>query len=175
MKFSSKCMFVGMVIVTASIMQCLISAPRAGAQVPFLPGYYNSYNFVVPFVNYGYPLTSGLYSNPYGGWGMTNLHPFTASPYTALSPTGYYGNSLVSPFSFQSVIQPLMEAFSIYNYLQYSINFYEIARDVPLLYLRDPEADQLGALMYSYANSLGVSPQEAVLYFIRDIYFSQPQ
>lgn len=186
MKFSFKCL---LVVVIACILESVLTAPRAGAQISALPGYYNYYSSAVPFQNYGtsYPFMSTLYGNPYysnpyysstyygnpsAGWGMMNPY---ASPLTGLSGwgTGNYGNSMMSPFSWQSEMQPLLEALAAYNYLQYSIKFYETARDVPMLYLQDIQADQLGALMYSYAKYLEVSPEEAALCFIQQNYFQE--
>ncbi|MGA1876131.1 MAG: hypothetical protein ACMUIA_11040, partial [bacterium] len=92
--------------------------------------------------------------HPYGLWGGFNPYfTFSGGISPLLLSQGYYS--------------PVMEILATYNYLQYAVGFYEIARNVPLLYMRDIQADQIGALMYSYADSLGISPQEAIGYFIQ--------
>ncbi|MDQ1276392.1 MAG: hypothetical protein QG610_1970 [Euryarchaeota archaeon] len=167
-------------LLMAMVMVCILEGllpVHAGAQISPLPGYYNYYNYYnspVPFQYYGanYPLIGNPYSNPYAGWGMMNLY---SNPLTALSPwgSGYLGNSFNSPYSLQNEIQSYMELINTYNYLQYAIKFYETARNVPLLYLQDVQADQIGALIYTYADSLGVSPDEAALNYIKQNFLTQ--
>ncbi|MCL6583364.1 MAG: hypothetical protein K6U11_06950 [bacterium] len=154
---------------------------QAQAQIyPLIGNWAGASNFLAPFQNYGYGwlLGGSPFINPYAGWG--GIASLAAAPVflTALSSGwsgGYYGSNPMVPFSYGSGLQTLMEVLNTYAYLQYAIQFYEIARNVPLLYLRDIQADHIGAMMYSYADSLGVSPQEAVVYFIRENYFPQLQ
>lgn len=171
-----------MFLITAGIPGGLLSG-RAEAQISPLSGYYGFYNSLAPFSAFGYGGLGGWgglggysFINPYAGWG--GMNPFAGAPnaWSPWSGGGYFGSSsLMSPFSYGNSFQPLMEAYNTYNYLQYAIQFYEIAREVPLLYLQDTQADHLGALMCTYAKSLGLSPQEAALYFIRENLFPQPQ
>ncbi|MEW6379358.1 MAG: hypothetical protein AB1611_07100 [bacterium] len=179
MKFFPKWLFaVIMLFIAAAVPEGLLPG-WAEAQFSPLSGYYGYYNYLAPFQAYGYGgLGGSAFINPHAGLGWGGMNPFSGS-LTSWSPWyggGYFGNglSLMSPFSYGNGYQTLMEAFNTYNYLQYAIQFYEIAREVPLLYLQDTQADHLGALMYSYADKLGVSPQEAVLYFIRENFFPQP-
>ena len=89
---------------------------------------------------------------------------------------GNYYNPLFSPLSlytspyYYSLL--LRQVYEIYSYLNYCLRFYEIARQTPFFYLYDQVADYIGANLYNYARKLGVSPQEAIIYFIRENFLS---
>lgn len=135
--------------------------------------YYNLYSLSPFYSNFN----NVSYINPYSGWGLNN-------PYLNILQ---YNNPIVSPLGFtgmpweldffgnnllnQSLQGPsVMELITAYDYLNYAVNFYGIARQIPLLYLRDIQADQIGALLYSYADTQEVSLQDAIYYFIRQMY-----
>ena len=137
--------------------------------------YFNSYGLSPFYSNFNN--FSNL--NPYVGWGISN-------PYLSLLPynnpmtlgllgltgmpfgLGYSGNNLLNQTSLQG--PSLMELVTTYNYLNYSANFYQMASQVPLLYTRDIQADQIGALLYSYAKVQEVSLQDAIYHFIQQMY-----
>ena len=81
----------------------------------------------------------------------------------------YYG-SLFSPVNYYNPL--LTQIMEIYNYLDYCLHFYEIARQTPFFYLYDQNADYIGANLYNYSQNLGVPPQVAIIYFIQENFLS---
>lgn len=161
---------------------CIISTP---VSAQFFSSYYNpaasSYqNTIMNYALSGNPLWG--FNNPYMGYlANYNFSP-QMSMYMGLSP--YYSMYQLPQTMYQvpqatqlpqqnlnlPSYNSMLEIVSVYNYLNYALKFYEVARVTPSLYQQDFEADYIGALMYSYANNLGVSPEKAVLYFIRENY-----
>lgn len=117
-----------------------------------------------------------------GSFGTTSLTGYGTYPYysgytSSLYP--YYGNTMVGGYPGLAGLSPysgigvgsgytnIMQALQYYQYLTYAYNFYMIARSTPMFYQNDILADYIGSSLYSYAQNLNLSPQEAIITFIR--------
>ena len=155
---------------------CILST-TSSAQ--FFGNYYNPagspyQNTIMNYALSGNPLWG--FNNPYMSYlGNYNFSP-QMSMYLGLNPYSYSMYQLPQQglIPQQGLNIPshstMLEIVSVYNYLVYALQFYENAQNTPYLYQQDLEADYIGALMYSYAHNIGVSPEEAILYFIRENY-----
>ena len=123
-------------------------------------------------LGYAYPFSLGTTS--FGGYGTypsysgytSSLYPYYSNPLLG----GYTGLGGLSPYSGIGVgsgYTNIMQALQYYQYLTYAYNFYMIARSTPMFYQNDLIADYIGSSLYSYAQNLNLSPQEAIITFIQ--------
>jgi hypothetical protein len=156
------------VLVTISLS--FTSAMAQGFYSPILYGNYSLYGSSLPYPGgnslsyYGSlgGLTGGI--DPlFGGYYGSPLSPMSPNVpyYSSMSPCNRY--------------YPMMQIYAAYDYLNYALHFYELASQTPMLYLYDQSADYIGANLYNYAANIGVSPQESILYFIKDNFLSPQQ
>ena len=146
------------------------------AQLGTYPGTFG----VTSVSNWGISSPLG-YTYPWS-FGTTSLTDYGTYPYysgytSSLYP--YYGNTLLGGYPGLTNLSPLsstrvspgytniMQALQYYQYLTYAYNFYLIARSTPMFYQTDIMADYIGSSLYSYAQNLNLSPQEAIITFIR--------
>ncbi len=110
-------------------------------------------------INYGtYPFFTG-YANP--------LSPFYGNTfwggfYPAVGSLGSLSSARIDP-GYSNIFQALQ----YYQYLSYAYQFYQIARTTPMFYQNDLIADYIGSSLYSYATQYDLSPQDAIITFIR--------
>jgi len=142
----------------------LYGSLAGGGINPLLGGYYGS------------PFSSGTAYSPYYS-SLMNSNSFVMNPYSPL--TDPY-SSLMNPYSsvmnpYSPIMNPynssypmMQQVYALYDYLNYSLQFYQLASKTPFLYMQDQTADYIGANLMNYAGNIGVSPQESILYFIRD-------
>jgi hypothetical protein len=140
------------------------SLASGGIINPLLGGYYGS------------PFSAGTAYSPYYS-SLMNSNSFVMNPYSPLTDTY---SSLMNPYSsimnpYSSITNPynsycpmMQQVYALYDYLNYSLQFYQLASKTPFLYMQDQTADYIGANLMNYAGNIGVSPQESILYFIRD-------
>ena len=126
-------------------------------------------------LGYTYPYSLGTTSvssygtYPYYSGYTSSLYPYYGNPLLG----GYPGLGGLSPYSGTGVgsgytnIMQAMQLLQYYQYLTYAYNFYMIARSTPMFYQTDLMADYIGSSLYSYAQNLNLSPQEAIITFIR--------
>jgi len=137
--------FIQLMVINALVSVLLVCSFFTPVKAQLYPG--NS------LLTYGYAYPGGidplLFGSPYGG--------------------GYYG-SLFSPVNCYNPL--LTQIMDIYNYLDYCLHFYAIARQTPFFYLYDQNADYIGANLYNYSQNLGVPPQVAIIYFIQENFLS---
>ncbi|MGA1869112.1 MAG: hypothetical protein ACMUJM_11280 [bacterium] len=119
---------------------------------------------------YGGVYGRGIYGGLYGGGLYGSLYGGSYGLYGGLYG-GSYGNvygGMYNPYD-----NSVNEALAVYNYLQYAIKFYDVARVTPGLYQQDFTADYIGALMASYAHNLNLTPEEAIVYFVGQNYLQK--
>lgn len=89
-------------------------------------------------------------------------------PFWGMGMPGYSSFTLFNLNRYTSYPYNYMPMFGFYNYLKYSLSFFEMAQKTPFLYVHDPLADYYGAILYNYAYSRNISPHQAILPFIQE-------
>ena len=180
-------------IAIAIIFSLILGVRSANAQFGYYGGIYGSYGGMLGGLYgsrlyggglYGSSLYGGgLYGSSLYGGGLYGSSLYGGGLYgSSLYGGGLYGSNLYGGGMLGSMYGGMYggmlgglnnnqgEALQVYNYLQYALNFYNMAKVTPGLYQQDFEADYIGAVMASYAINLNLTPEEAIVYFVGQNY-----